>query len=430
MAVRTENLYRLPNLENGCMRKNGKLIITAYTGKNTTKQVACFVANNRLEYLKVIPDAHTFPAGTILTGKVTNVVPNIPAAFVALNTEKVMGFLPLSDAMPVTVLNRTYNGRLVSGDEVLVKVLREPMKTKEYTLTTTLDMTTRYAAAHSGHGRLFFSKKLSPKQKERILAYLVKAAFVTRDKALIAMPDADITIRTEAGNLNEDTLKLLKQDITEAYAALQALVRKARARTCYTVHQKPVTWLTEVCKELCACDFKVEEYVTDDFLMLQTLKDFAGADKLRFYQDDRVSLAALYGLTEKIEELLKPKVWLPSGAYLCIEPTEAMVVVDVNTGKAIQKADDSEVLFYEVNMEAAAEIARQLRLRNLSGMVLIDFINMKAEEHTQAVLAHMKACVKNDFAQNIVYDFTKLGLLEMTRSKKSKALYESMRGYR
>ena len=201
-------------------------------------------------------------------------------------------------------------------------------------------------------------------------------------------------------------------------------------RTCYTVHQRPVTWLSEVWHELHLCGFAIEEYVTDDFTMLQTLKEFvhaSEADKIRLYQDDKISLNALYGLTFKIDELLQTKVWLPSGGYLCIEPTEAMTVVDVNTGKAIRKGEDSEALFYEVNREAAAELARQLRLRNISGMVIVDFINMKSKENEHAILSYMKECAKTDYSKIAVYDFTRLGLLELTRNKKSKALHEIMR---
>ena len=101
-----------------------------------------------------------------------------------------------------------------------------------------------------------------------------------------------------------------------------------------------------------------------------------------------------------------------------------MIVIDVNTGKAIRKGNDSEALFYEINKEAADEISRQLRLRNLSGMVIVDFINMKDRTKEQEITSCMKDCTKNDFSKVTVYDFTKLGLLEMTRNKKSKALYE------
>lgn len=415
---------------------SGKLIITSYKyGKfhkeSETHRVACFIADNKLEYIKVIPDEQVLPAGTIVTGKVTNIVNNIPAAFVALNQAKDMGFLSLVDLDQAVVTNGKFNGKLKSGDEVLVKVVREPMKTKDYTLTAKLDMTAKYAVAHMGNGNLVFSKKLSAKEKDIILNYLVSKAIVTRDKKLIGMDDVDITIRTDAGKLvTEEKLNALLQDVEQTTASLRRLISQASMRTCYTVHQRPVTWLSEVWHELHLCGFAIEEYVTDDFTMLQTLKELvhaSEADKIRLYQDEKISLETLYGLTFKIDELLQTKVWLPSGGYLCIEPTEAMTVVDVNTGKAIRKGEDSEALFYEVNREAAAELARQLRLRNISGMVIVDFINMKSKENEHAILSYMKECAKTDYSKIAVYDFTRLGLLELTRNKKSKALHEIMR---
>ena len=415
---------------------SGKLIITSYKyekfhKESETHRVACFIADNRLEYVKVIPDDQVLPAGSIVTGKVTNVVSNIPAAFVALNSSKDMGFLPLADLEQAVVTNGKFNGKLKSGDEVLVKVIREPMKTKEYTLSAKLDMTAHYAVAHMGSGNLFFSKKLSAKEKDTILNFLVSRAMVTRDKKLISMDDVDITIRTDAGKLvEEEKLEVLLQDMEQASASLRHFISQASMRTCYAVHQKPVTWLSEVWHELHLCGFAIEEYMTDDFNMLQTLKELvhvSEAEKIRLYHDERISLATLYGLNAKIDELLQTKVWLPCGGYLCIEPTEAMTVVDVNTGKAIRKGEDSEALFFEVNKEAAAELARQLRLRNMSGMVIVDFINMKSKEKEHAILNYMKECAKADYSKVSVYDFTRLGLLELTRNKKSKALHEILR---
>lgn len=416
--------------------KSGKLIITAYKYEKFHKEsevhrVACFIADNKLEYIKVIPEENTLPAGTVVTGKVTNVVPNIPAAFVALNPAKDMGFLPLEGLQHVVVTNRTFKGKLQSGDEVLVKVVREPMKTKEYTLTTVLDMTAKYAVAHMGSGELLCSKKISAKDKEIILQYLISKAIITREKNLIGMPDVDITIRTDAARLiAEENLDLLVEDINQTAMALRQVLNQASMRTCFTVHQKPVTWLSEVWHELHLCRFSIDEYITDDFGMLQTLKELvhpSALDKVRFYQDDKLSLTALYGLKDKIDSLRQTKVWLPSGGYLCIEPTEAMTVIDVNSGKAIRKGNDSEELFYEINKEAAEEISRQLRLRNISGMVIVDFINMKTKQHEQEISEYMKEISKTDFSKVTVYEFTRLGLLEITRNKKSRALHEIMR---
>lgn len=413
-------------------KASGKLIITTYQYETATKErkshgVACFIANNRLEYLKVIPDTNALPAGSIVTGKVKNIVPNINAAFVALDKEQRMGFLSMADAEQAVVTNRAYRGKLQQADEVLVQVVREPMKTKEATLTARLNISGKYVAAQLGSGRLLFSKKLSARVKETFINYLVSKAIITRDKQLIGIDNMDITVRTEAASLCVDKGFILIKEMEEITSALRQMINQASMRTCYSVHLKPVSWLEEVWSELQSCGFEIEEYVSDDIQLINTLKELVPheeAGKVRFYQDTKISLQALYGLNTKIDELRQKKVWLPSGGYLCIEPTEAMVVIDINTGKAIRKGDNSQELYREINKEAALEIARQLRLRNLSGMVLIDFINMKDKDYEQEIVELVKEYAQRDFSKITVYEFTRLGLLELTRNKKSRALHE------
>lgn len=402
--------------------KSGKLIITSYVNQKfhtepKTQFVAFFIVDNRLEYVKVIPDDEKILPGTILTAKVQNVVKNIPAAFLSLNQSGDIGFLSLKDKS------------FKSGEEVLVQVLREPMKTKEYTLTEQLSLSSNYAVATVGSGKLLFSQKLSPKKKEFILDYLVSKAIVTRDKHLIGISDFDITIRTDVNTLfdsNNVDLSPLIVDIAETSNSLKVLIEKARMRTCYTIHHKPIHWLSEIWTELKACGFEIEEYVTDYLEIKTKLASIIPEEyhnKIRLYQDNQISLSNLYGLQTKIDEVSNKRVWLKSGAYLIIEPTEAMTVIDINSGKNIKKSDN-EQLYFDVNMEAAEEIARQIRLRNLSGIVIIDFINMQNKEMKSALLEHIKKCCKNDFSKVFIYDFTQLGLLELTRAKKSKALHE------
>lgn len=413
-------------------KKKGKLIITSCAGvtfrkKTKDLQIAFFVADNKLEYIKVIPAAEALCVGTILTGKVKNVVPSIPAAFVALDKENTMGFLPLLKTEQAVLTNRSWNGSLQAGDEVIVQVVREAMKTKEASVTAEFAFSGRYAAIRPGSGRILCSKELSAKEKEGILTYLESKAVCTKDKKLIGMPDVDITIRTETSQLvKKEALSYLAKDIEEVYAGMQQIIRQAKMRTCYSVHQTPVTWMDELYQEILSCGFEIEEYVTDDLEMLKTLKDLLPQKvwgQIRLYQDTMLSLSVLYGLQTKLEELTQTKVWLPCGGYLCIEPTEALIVIDVNTGKAIQKGEPEQV-YFEVNQEAACEIARQLRLRNLSGMILIDFINMKDKTKEAELISCMKTYVKTDFSSVKVYEFTRLGLLELVRNKKSRALHE------
>ena len=146
---------------------------------------------------------------------------------------------------------------------------------------------------------------------------------------------------------------------------------------------------------------------------------------LEFYRDPALSLAALYGLSGKLDEALSPRVWLKSGGYLVIEPTEAMTVIDVNTGKYTGRKCTEET-FLRINEEAAEEVARQLRLRRLSGMILVDFINMERAENGERILSLLRRFCSRDPVPVRVVDMTPLGLVEITRQKRRKPLAEQL----
>ena len=141
---------------------------------------------------------------------------------------------------------------------------------------------------------------------------------------------------------------------------------------------------------------------------------------------EKGKLDVVYNVSRTIEHALMPKVWLKSGAYIIIQPTEALVSIDVNTGKAISKKKDVEKNFLKVNLEAAKEIARQLRLRNLSGIIIIDFIDMKTEEYNSRLMDCLRQELSKDPVKTVVVDMTKLGLVEVTRKKVRKSLYEQL----
>ena len=148
---------------------------------------------------------------------------------------------------------------------------------------------------------------------------------------------------------------------------------------------------------------------------------------LTLWDPDHGKMDAVYDISRTIEKVLRPKVWLRGGGYLIIQPTEALIAIDVNTGKAISKKKDVEKTFLKVNMEAVEEIARQLRLRNLSGMILIDFIDMKDPEHKEKVLQALERATAKDPVQTTVVDMTALGLVEVTRKKVRKSFYEQLK---
>lgn len=182
----------------------------------------------------------------------------------------------------------------------------------------------------------------------------------------------------------------------------------------------------------------LDEIITDDKEIYDLFNEFNENYKklginikanIRLYNDSLVSLLALYSINSKIDDAISKKVWLTSGAYLYIENTEAMTVIDVNTGNAPMKKSKEDTI-YAVNAEAAKEIVRQLRLRNLSGIIIVDFINMKNEENKERLLEYIKEIIKSDNRKAKCHGMTKLGLVELTRDKQEKSLLEQLRDIR
>ena len=175
----------------------------------------------------------------------------------------------------------------------------------------------------------------------------------------------------------------------------------------------------------------LEEIITDIPEIYEQIQEFQKEDallrniSLTLYEDSMLSLGSLYNVSKQIERALDKRVWLPSGGYLVIEPTEALTVIDVNTGKDVNKKKKQEH-FLKVNKEAARMAAKQLRLRNLSGIIIIDFIDMKQEEDRKELLSYLKREVQLDPVPVQVVDMTKLELVELTRKKVSKNLKEQL----
>ena len=179
-------------------------------------------------------------------------------------------------------------------------------------------------------------------------------------------------------------------------------------------------------------DKKTEEIITDDPGLYEELKrldekeDGIFSGKLRFYEDPLLSMKKMYRLEFCLERALKSQVWLKSGGYLVIQPTEALTVIDVNTGKNEGHKKKSETIWL-TNREAAKEIAFQMRLRNLSGIIIVDFIDMEEKEKKKELLLFLADCVKTDPVKTDVVDMTALNLVEITRKRVRKPLHEQIK---
>ena len=204
----------------------------------------------------------------------------------------------------------------------------------------------------------------------------------------------------------------------------EALREKSKHLTAYSYLYKDDSFIKERINKV----FRQDEYceiVTDDECVYNDLKD--SFDCIRLYEDKDFGLAKLYSLKTILEESVAKKVWLKCGGYLCIEHTEAMTVIDVNSGKFTpSKGTDKESAYLSVNLEAAEEVCRPLRLRNISGIIVIDFINLVSEEDRDELMTLLKAESSKDLLKVTVADITALGLVEMTRKKELPPLYEQL----
>ena len=262
--------------------------------------------------------------------------------------------------------------------------------------------------------------------RERILSVLQQMAAQYQDDTQNACSFGFIA-RTNSASVSEDLLLKEAENLITRFHEIVQFGRHKSQFSC--LYQAPAGYLSSI-QDLRQDTY--QEIITDCEGIYQKIIEFLTENhwekhfEVTLWDEENGKLDAVFDISKNLERALRQKVWLKSGAYLVIQPTEALVSIDVNTGKAISKKKDVQKTFLKVNKEAAAEIAVQLRLRNLSGIILIDFIDMQREEDNQELLAFFRKELAKDSVPSIVVDMTKLGLVEMTRKKVRKSLQEQL----
>ena len=336
--------------------------------------------------------------GNIYCGYVRDVVKNINAAFVEFDKDK-KGFYPL----------RNDTDMIHQGDKILVQVSGDRIKSKEYSLTSKINLNSECLVLTVGKADISISHKITNKATREGLKSLLggyrneEYGFVLRTNCTEFPPEK---IREQADSLIEQWTQI-KQKYEHAVAK-SALLKK--------------DYLTDICREYI---FKYGgSILTDNVTVYENLS--ANNVNVILNEEGKISLCNKYSLEKHLREALCKKVWLKSGAYLVIEQTEALTVIDVNTGKADCRTKRNETI-KKINMEAAQEIARQIQVRNLSGIIIVDFINMECKENYFKLEQFMKELVQGDFLPCCIEGFTKLGLMEISRKKKEKPLHEILK---
>lgn len=390
-----------------------KLIITKWNGRI----ISALIEQNELLQISAYRETSESSLGNVYLGKVKNIVKNINAAFVEIEPGNVC-FLPLTNHIHPVFANRSSETKIQIGDELLVQIQKEDGKRKSPFATTELTLTGKYSVLIHGSSGIGISSKITDINIRTRLRRISKPMLEDGIGLILrtnAMQADDEIIQNEMMRLKQDYKKLIEYGVQ---------------RNCYSLLYHPIpSYLWEIRDVFSP---SVEVIKTDDLELYEQIKQYLeeyqteDLEKLSYYQDNMLSLANLYSIPSKIENALKEQVWLNSGAYLVIQPTEALTVIDVNTGKAVTKNKEMEETFFRVNCEAAAEIAHQLRVRNLSGIIVIDFINMEFVKHQRELLKQLDEYLKVDPVKTVLVDMTALHLVELTRHKVRKPLHEQM----
>lgn len=355
--------------------------------------------------------------GMICIAKVMDVVKNIDAMFVRL-PDKSKCFIPMRDCR--TEGNLSGARMPVQGDNVLIQVTKDAAKGKEASGTMALKISGTYSVVSYGTGEVLFSHKMSEEVKANLFP------FVNQMKEQLPS-NINLVLRTQSGEVSD--WSVIEKECLQNLKAFRELLEIAPLRTDYSILRKPFRQYEEL---LLACsEYPDLRILVEEETLYQEVKAFI-EQKIPFlssrcmkYSDALVSLSALFGVEKKLSEALSVKVWLDNGGFLYIEPTQAMTVIDVNSGKYDRNLI-SEDAFYQINLSAATEIARQIVLRNLSGIIIVDFICMKKKENDIKLLEYLAELLQNDLNSARIIDITKLGLVEITRKKTGKTIYEQI----
>ena len=382
--------------------------------------VAALSEEERIVEIRLESDQEKSILGNIYTGQVENIASNIQAAFVQIEPGK-RCYYPLAEAQrAVFSAGRKGNGPLRPGDELLVQVSRDAMKGKLPALTSNLNFTGRYLVLTTGDKKFGLSSKLAQEDRHRLSGWL---------KEEVERPDKEfgIIVRTNAADAS-------KEEILKELEWLKGRYHKAvvqgRNRTCFSLVLETEPFYVAAVRDAYGRD--LDEIITDVTeireMILGYLEEISPElkEKLRFYQDKLLPLYKLYRVETALDAIQKEKVWLNSGGFLVIQQTEAFVSIDVNSGKYTGKKKMEET-FRKINLEAAAEISRQLRLRNLSGIILIDFINMENPDHRDELFHVLQKLLRKDPIKSRAIDITPLHILEMTRKKVRRPVIEDIR---
>ncbi|MFP3948171.1 MAG: Rne/Rng family ribonuclease [Gemmatimonadota bacterium] len=361
--------------------------------------------------------------GDIYLGKVEAVLPGIQAAFVDIGTEKA-GFLHVSD-----VQEDDDNGNggsrpdikdlLKRGQEILVQVTKEPIGTKGPRITAQVSLPGRFLVYIPGSSHVGVSRKIEDRDERRRLKELASE--------LLSENGGGLIVRTVGEELDR---KAFERDFHRLRDTWKEIEERSRTAEAPVALHREAKLISGVIRDLFSDKF--DSLTVNSKEIYQEIRDYLSAvdpdlvDRVQYYEGV-VPLFDEFGIEEEIQQAFQRSVDLPSGGHIVIEPTEALVSIDVNTGRYTGKGKkDPEKVIVRTNLEAAREIARQLRLRDVGGIIVADFIDMESQDNRDRVLHELKSHLGRDRARTKAFEVSELGLLQMTRQRVRPSLHQAL----
>ncbi|MBJ7450143.1 MAG: ribonuclease E/G [Parachlamydiales bacterium] len=379
--------------------------------------------------------------GNVYRGKVKNILHNIQSAFIDIN-EGENGFIHITDIIENTKKfeemfdmdfdldydiksldtkkqqNLEIEQVMKIDQPVLVQVVKEPIGTKGARLTSNVSIAGRYLVLLPNNPHRGVSRKIEDRAARERLKKLIRAFEMPQEMGLIC--------RTASRNAKPEALIAEAHDLLKTWQSIVENFHKSTTPTCLYEESDLIKKAL-----VTAVDHKLDRLLIDDYATYQICKTlyakYASEHPLRLeYYRDKTPMFERFNVEKEIDKALRRKIWLPSGGYLFFDRTEAMYTIDVNSGRSTNNNTDVEETLVRINLEAAEEISRQLRLRNLGGLVICDFIDMRSRKNQRRVLEKLKECMKEDSAKCTILGMSEFGLVEMTRQRSRESLTQAL----